>query len=191
MLNKGPVVITPGGGGWGFLGITWFSGGRSGVANIVWRRYWILTAIGGGRGGHNNIAKPYEGSGEFYYDKILQFLPPPLLAVYYKSSILSPEQDDSNASRDWLDIFNFVIVCSEFVFFLLQLQILNSKEKLESQRKLWKEVWYYDVKVITLSRKTCKVTLSIKIVAEVGETWGNEKLGKFYWNFSELCSCSC
>lgn len=35
------------------------------------------------------------------------------------------------------------------------------------------------MKVITLSRKTCKVTLSIKIVAEVGETWGNEKLGNF------------
>ena len=30
-----------------------------------------------------------------------------------------------------------------------------------------------------MSRKTCKVTLSIKIVAEVGETWGNEKLGNF------------
>ena len=55
---------------------------------------------------------------------------------------------------------------------------MNSKEKLESQRKLWKEVCY-DVKVITLSRKTCKVTLSIEIVAEVGETWGNEKLGNF------------
>ena len=35
------------------------------------------------------------------------------------------------------------------------------------------------MKVITLSRKTCKVTFSIKIVAEVGETWGNEKLGNF------------
>ena len=110
MLNKGLVVIYPRGRGWGFSGITWFSVGRSGVANIVWRGSWILTAI--------NITEPYEGSGKFYRDYQNPPIspPPPTLAVYYKSSILSPEQDDSNASRDWLDIFNFVIVCSEFFF---------------------------------------------------------------------------
>ena len=173
MLNKGLVVIYPSGRGVRiFRDHLVFSGeirrrqhSMEGVLNIdchqyyraLWGVKWILSRL----------------------PKSSNFPPPPPLAVYYKSSILSPEQDDSNALRDWLDIFNFVIVCSEFVFFLLQLQILNSKEKLESQRKLWKEVWYNDVKVITLSRKTCKVTFSIKIVAEVGETWENEKLGNF------------
>lgn len=168
MLNKGLVVIYPRGRGVRiFRDHLVFSGeirrrqhSMEGVLNIDCHQYY--RALWGVRWILSRLPK----SSNF----------PPPLAVYYKSPILSPEQDDSNASRDWLDIFNF---CSEFVCFLLQLQILNSKEKLESQRKLWKEVWYYDVKVITLSRKTCKVTLSIKIVAEIGETWGNEKLGNF------------
>lgn len=67
--------------------------------------------------------------------------------------------------------FSFTVTNIEF-----ERKIRISEKTLERGMMIRGEGYH----VVTLSRRTCKVTLSIKIVTEVGETWGNEKLGKIY-----------